>query len=436
MKNLKKFSDSNGLNNNAKKLKSQLKYVIKNSPFYKKKIVKHDKILHKNFNFEKLPFTTKQELLNDQKQFPPYGSNLCVPFEKIKRVHRTSGTTNDPLIIALTGNDIKKMAASGAVCARTAGLKKTDTVVHCLNYSMWMGGYTDHQILESAGAAVIPFGVGNSKQLIEIILRLGVTTISSTPSYLNKLTHVLKEHFDIKPRQLGLKLGLLGTEGGLQDPEYRKNIEETWGIKAINFNFGLAEVWSIFGSECFQCQKGLNFISEGNLFIELIDPSTKKTLEIEENSKGEMVITHLNKEAQPLVRYRTGDIIEIASTKPCSCGIKSFKFNVIGRSDDMITIKGLNVFPEQIRGIINKHLKVLSGEFQIILEKPSPIDNLYIKIERSSSATSPETEMITGKLINEFKNLLFITPTLDFVPHGSLTEEGTKGKYINKIYSQ
>ena len=109
-----------------------------------------------------------------------------MPFEKIKRVHRTSGTTNDTLIIALTGNDIKKMAASGSVCARTAGLKKTDTVVHCLNYSMWMGGYTDHQILESAGAAVIPFGVGNSKQLIEIILRLGVTTISSTPSYLNK----------------------------------------------------------------------------------------------------------------------------------------------------------------------------------------------------------------------------------------------------------
>ena len=118
-----------------------------------------------------------------------------------------------------------------------------------------------------------------------------------------------------------------------------------------------------------------------------------------------------------------------------SCGSKSFKFNVIGRTDDMITIKGLNVFPGQIRTIINNYLNVLSGEFQIILEKPSPIDNLHIKIERSSSATIPETEMITNKLINEFKNLLFITPTIDFVPHGSLTEEGTKGKYIKRMYS-
>ena len=124
MKNLKKFSDSNGLNNNAQKLKSQLKYVIENSSFYKKKIVKHDKILHKNFNFEKLPFTTKQELLNDQKQFPPYGSNLCVPFEKIKRVHRTSGTTNDPLIIALTGNDIKKNGGKWCSLCEDSRFKK------------------------------------------------------------------------------------------------------------------------------------------------------------------------------------------------------------------------------------------------------------------------------------------------------------------------
>ena len=184
MKNLKKFSDSNGLNDNVLKLKSQLKYVIENSSFYKGKIIEHGKILNGDFDFEELPFTTKQELLDDQKKFPPFGSNLSVSLEKIKRIHRTSGTISAPLIIALTSNDIKRMTASGAICAKTAGLKETDTVVHCLNYSMWMGGYTDHQILESAGAAVIPFGVGNSKQLIETIIRLGVTTISSTPSYL------------------------------------------------------------------------------------------------------------------------------------------------------------------------------------------------------------------------------------------------------------
>ena len=407
--------------------------ILNKSKFYKKKLIKNKKINNYS-DFEKIPFTTKKDLLKDQEDNPPFGSNLCINENEILRIHRTSGTTNKPLILALSKNDAKLMAENGAFCSNVAGLKSKDLVVHCLNYCMWMGGFTDHLSIEESGATVIPFGVGNSKQLIETIINLKINTISSTPSYLNKLEQVLKESFNINPKELGLKLGLLGTEGGLQDENYRKKLENTWGIKAINFNFGLAEVWNLFGSECFNCKSGLNFISNGNLYLEIIDPISKKTLPIKKNSEGEMVISTIYKEAQPLIRYRTGDIIKILNTEPCKCEHQGIKFEVVGRSDDMLTIKGINVFPNQIRSILNKHLNHLSGQFQIILQKPQPLDILQLKIEKSFSTKSFELDILKPKLIENFKTNLNLSPQIEFVQHGALTEEGTKSKIIKKLY--
>ena len=434
---MKKFNNSfdiNGKANYELALKKKIKSVINQSSFYKRKLKYFKNIKFNIKEFEKIPFTTKKELLEDQKKYPPFGSNLSVKASKIQRIHRTSGTTDKPLILALTKKDVKLMAETGSICSKISGLKPKDVVIHCLNYCMWMGGLTDHMSLEESGAAVVPYGVGNSKQLIETILNIKANTISCTPSYLNKLNYVLKEFFDIKPKQLGLKLGLLGTEGGLQDPNYRKKIEDTWGIKAINFNYGLAEVWSIFGSECYNCQNGLNFISNGNLYLELLDPKNGKSVKINSGSEGEMVVTTLYKEAQPIIRYRTGDIIRVKNTKACKCGNKGIKFDVIARSDDMLTIKGINVFPSQIRTIINNHLDKLSGQFQIVLDKPPPIENLQIKIEKAQNTTSLELEILKTKLIEEFKNSLNILPHIDFVEQGSLTADGTKSKIIKKMY--
>ena len=434
---MKKFNnsfDNIGRINYKLFLKNSFKNTIKNSSFYKKKLKKFKNIKFSIKEFEKIPFTTKKELLDDQKKYPPYGSNLTIDINKIQRVHRTSGTSDKPLILALTKNDIDRMEKTGSICSEISGLKSKDIVVHCLNYCMWMGGLTDHLSLEKSGAAVVPYGVGNSKQLIETILNIKASVLSCTPSYLNKLVYVLNEHFDIKPKDLGLRLGLLGTEGGLQDPNYRKKIEDTWGIKAINFNYGMAEVWSIFGSECFKCKNGLNFSSNGNLYLELINPASKKNIEIEPGAEGEMVISTLHKESQPIIRYKTGDMIKINQTKPCKCGVKGIKFNIIGRSDDMLTIKGINVFPSQIRSIINRYLDKLSGQFQIIIDKPLPIENLQILIEKSQETTAVELEIIKNKLILDFKNGLFILPQVDFVPQGSLTADGTKSKIINKSF--
>ena len=434
---MRKFNnnfDINGNFNYGPTLSNKIKNVLKKSKFYKNKLKKFKNKKINSEIFDKIPFTTKKELLNDQKKHPPFGSNLTVEKKNIQRIHRTSGTSNKPLILALTKNDLKLMAETGSTCSKISGLKSNDIVFHCLNYCMWMGGLTDHLSLEKSGAAVIPYGVGNSKQLIESIQNIKASTISCTPSYLNKLVYVLNEFFDVKPKDLGLRLGLLGTEGGLQDENYRKKIEDTWGIKAINFNYGMAEVWSIFGSECFNCQDGLNFVSNGNLYLELINPQNLKNIEIKPGSEGEMVVTTLNKEAQPIIRYRTGDIIKINKTKACKCGHKGIKFQITGRSDDMITVKGINVFPSQIRTVINKYLNKLSGQFQIILDKPFPIENLHISIEKSQKTSSLELEILKNKLISEFKNNLHLMPHIDFVAQGSLTADGTKSKIFKKNY--
>ena len=434
---MRKFNnnfDINGNFNYGPTLNNKIKNILKKSKFYKNKLKKFKNKKINSEIFDKIPFTTKKELLDDQKKHPPFGSNLTVEKKNIQRIHRTSGTSNKPLILALTKNDLKLMAETGSTCSKISGLKSNDIVFHCLNYCMWMGGLTDHLSLEKSGAAVIPYGVGNSKQLIESIQNIKASTISCTPSYLNKLVYVLNEFFDVKPKDLGLRLGLLGTEGGLQDENYRKKIEDTWGIKAINFNYGMAEVWSIFGSECFNCQDGLNFVSNGNLYLELINPENLKNIEIKPGSEGEMVVTTLNKEAQPIIRYRTGDIIKINKTKACKCGHKGIKFQITGRSDDMITVKGINVFPSQIRTVINKYLNKLSGQFQIILDKPLPIENLHISIEKSQKTSSLELEILKNKLISEFKNNLHLMPHIDFVAQGSLTADGTKSKIFKKNY--
>lgn len=434
---MRKFNnnfDINGNFNYGPTLNNKIKNILKKSKFYKNKLKKFKNKKINSEIFDKIPFTTKKELLDDQKKHPPFGSNLTVEKKNIQRIHRTSGTSNKPLILALTKNDLKLMAETGSTCSKISGLKSNDIVFHCLNYCMWMGGLTDHLSLEKSGAAVIPYGVGNSKQLIESIQNIKASTISCTPSYLNKLVYVLNEFFDVKPKDLGLRLGLLGTEGGLQDENYRKKIEDTWGIKAINFNYGMAEVWSIFGSECFNCQDGLNFVSNGNLYLELINPENLKNIEIKPGSEGEMVVTTLNKEAQPIIRYRTGDIIKINKTKACKCGHKGIKFQITGRSDDMITVKGINVFPSQIRTVINKYLNKLSGQFQIILDKPFPIENLHISIEKSQKTSSLELEILKNKLISEFKNNLHLMPHIDFVAQGSLTADGTKSKIFKKNY--
>ena len=419
-------------------LERQLQQVLGSSAFYQEKTAgagMSGPDAARVENFEHWPFTTKSEVLAEQSSHPPYGRLANSGANPVVRIHMTSGTSGTPLYIALTAADVADNVVSGRRAFICAGLTKQDSVVHCLNYCLWAGGLTDHLSLEAAGAAVIPFGVGHTKRLIETIRHLKLTAISCTPSYLGRLEVVLREDFGLRPRDLGLQKGFFGGEGGLQNTVVRQAIEELWGISAIDANYGMADVLSIFGSEC-SARQGLHFHGRGLLHVEMIDPETGAALPFKAGQEGELVLTNLTRQAQPVVRFRSGDIIRILADAPCSCGRSSFRFLVVGRSDHMIVVQGINVYATAIKALLLRHRDRFSGEFEIVLETPPPISMPLVRAELSAQASVDDAADHEKFLAKTCHEQLQFTPKVKMLPFGALPRTEGKTQYVRRTYEQ
>lgn len=319
--------------------------------------------------------TNKQDLLKLQEQVPPFGIDSKYT-RYIRRIHRTSGTTAKPLIVALNDIDIDAITTVGARCFRNAGVIDGMRIVHCLNYAGWIGGYTDHASLERAGACVLPWGVGNTEQLIQMILSLNIEAISCTPSYLGVLKKVLKEKFGLNPKQLGLKLGLFGGEAGLQNPSFRQKIEEEWGIDAIDANYGMADVMSIFASENRLTKDGLIFWGKDFLKAQLLIDN--HLVDIKKGLQGELVLSTLyNGGLICREDYRTGDVIEVLSDG------ENFRFQILGRADEMLVVRGINVYPSTILDVATKAMNEFGTDFfwQLLVSKENPITDIVFSIQ-------------------------------------------------------
>jgi phenylacetate-CoA ligase len=376
------------------------------SPFYRN--------LYKGLTIERftdVPFTTKRMLLEDQLRNPPFGTNICVERKKIARLHRTSGTTTRPLTLVLTARDVDQVILAGSRAFRTAGMDDTDIVFNCMNYCMWMGGFMDHQSMEMTGAAVVPYGVGKTENLIDMLLEIDDPCIHSTPSYLAVLRKVLHEKYALPPERLGLKKGFFGGEAGMQDTGFRKKTEDEWHMQAINANYGLSEVISILGAECSR-REGLHFTAWPFLHVELINPVSGTGLPLTVGVCGEMVLTNLVKEAQPLIRYRTGDLIEIVSTSDCPCGNEGFRFFTRGRSDDMLVIKGINFYPESIRSLFSSYSEC-TGAYVVMVPNRQPIDEIAVKVQVLAGWQNHTA--LAGKIKKEIRDRLFISPEIFLV---------------------
>lgn len=322
-----------------------------------------------------MDMTNKHDLLKLQEQLPPFGLDARYT-RYIRRIHRTSGTTAKPLIVALNDTDIDAITAVGARCFRNAGVIDGMRVVHCLNYAGWIGGYTDHASLERAGACVLPWGVGNTEQLIQMILNLGIEAISCTPSYLGVLKKVLKEKFGMNPNQLGLKLGLFGGEAGLQNTVFRHKIEDEWGMDAIDANYGMADVMSIFASENRLTKDGLTFFGNDYLAAQLLVDG--QLVDIRKGLRGELVLSTLYKGGLiSRTNYRTGDVIEVLDEA------ENFKFTILGRADEMLVVRGINVYPSTILEIATQAMNEFGVDFfwQLLVSKEDPITDIVLSIQ-------------------------------------------------------
>ena len=402
----------------------QRAYVMQNSEFYRS--LWQGQTPPKDLrDLPELPLSDKAQLRISQAEHPPYGNYLASSVRQAVRLHRTSGTTGQAMNLALSASDCTITETVGGRCQASAGLTPDHTVVHCLNYQMWMGGLTDHMTLQATGAMVVPFGIGSTELLVRTIQEVGITAISCTPSYPAVLERVIEQKFPgLSPRDLGLKLGLFGGEAGLDDPAFRQRLRDVWGMEPRNANYGVSDVFCNFAAQC-EHDTRLHFMAADVLYPELVDPDSAAPLPLEAGQTGELVLTHLMRECQPLVRFRSGDIITVDATEPCGCGRTGFRFRVVGRSDDMVVVRGLNLFPTMVAAVINE-FAALSGDYRIVLDGPPPYDSLPVTAELAEGQAS--SEGLASLVEATIKAKLGATARVTLVPARTLplTEGKTK----------
>lgn len=409
-----------------KRWRLQADYVSATSQFYNNQSFSGDLA-----ELADIPFTDKEMIRDDQRDNPPFGSYIAAAPEAVSRVHRSSGTSGVAMNLALSAADAVMTAKVGARAQGAAGLGPGHRVVHCLNYQLWMGGYTDHATLEETGATVIPYGVGGTEGLIRVIRELGITAISCTPSYPAVLQQVLTDQYpDLNPRDLGLRLALFGGESGLDEPAFRQRLEDTWGFTARNANYGVSDVLCNFAGQS-EFTNDLHFVAQDVLYPELIDPQTGQVKSWNEGESGELVLTHLAKQCQPLVRFRTADIIELTATGIAECGRSAPRFRVVGRSDDMVVVRGLNVFPAMLAGVISSYHE-LSGEYRIVLDQRPPHDALPIEVELASG--NLQSAVLAVAIEGQIKSQIGASAKVRLLDAGALPRTEGKTRRVVRTY--
>jgi phenylacetate-CoA ligase len=357
-----------------------------------------------------LPFTTKDDLRNNY----PFGF-AAIPLQKCVRIHSSSGTTGNPTVVLHSQKDLDVWAEQVARCMYMVGLRDTDVFQNTSGYGMFTGGLGFQYGAERLGALTVPAAAGNSKRQIKFIMDFGTTALHIIPSYATRLAEVFQE-MNLDPRNdTKLKIFCVGAEP--HSEEQRKRIEQMLGVKAYNC-FGMSEMNG--PGVAFECQEqhGLH-IWEDYVIAEIIDPETLQP--VPEGEIGELVLTTLQREAMPLIRYRTHDLTRFLPGD-CPCGrthrrIDRFK----GRSDDMIILKGVNIFPVQIEKIL-MGFRELSDNFLITLETVGNNDEMLIEVELSNLFTDDYRTLqhLSKKIERQLKDELLITPKIRLVSKGSL----------------
>jgi len=383
-----------------KRLRWTLQHAYDNVPHYRQAFDDrgvHPEELRQLSDLAKFPFTTKKDLRDNY----PFGL-FAVPREQVLRIHASSGTTGKPTVVGYTKNDIDTWADLVARSIRAAGGRPGDIVQVAYGYGLFTGGLGAHYGAERAGCTVIPMSGGQTEKQVQLICDFKPDLIMVTPSYMQ----VILEQFarqGLDPRESSLKVGIFGAEPWTE--AMRREIEAKAGIDAVDI-YGLSEVMGPgVASECIESKDG-PVIWEDHFLAEIIDPDTGEVLP--EGEEGELVFTSLTKEALPIIRYRTRDLTRLLP--PTSRSFRRIG-KIVGRSDDMLIIRGVNVFPTQIEEIVLAHAQ-LSGQYQIVVSREGALDEVEVRCELQPAAAGlapDEVQQIAGWLQQRIKTLVGIS---------------------------
>ncbi len=374
-------------------------------------------------DLRKIPFTTKADLRSTY----PFGM-ASVPLEKCVRLHSSSGTTGNPTVILHTQKDLNEWANAVARCLYMVGLRPNDVFQNSSGYGMFTGGLGFQYGAERLGMLTVPAAAGNTLRQIKFIRDFGTTALHAIPSYASRLYEVMLEQGVDPRRDTKLKTLIIGAEP--HSEAQRKRIEEMLGVKAYN-SFGMSEMCG--PGVAFECQEqnGLH-IWEDYYIVEIVNPDTLEP--VPDGEIGELVLTTINREAMPLLRYRTRDLTRILPGD-CPCGRHHLRLDRMqGRSDDMIILKGVNIFPIQIEAIL-MHFKELGSDYLITLETAEDNDIMTVEVELGELFTDDYSQLqgLVKEITRQLKDEILVTPKVKLVPKGSLPKSEGKAVRVKDL---
>lgn len=410
--------------------RKQLDYLFDKSRFYQEKLAEAgfrtsasagslDDIRH-------LPFTEKDELRASRSEADPIGTHIAVPLEKVCRVFSTSGTTGIPSYIPLTPDDLERWVLTSSRSYAAAGVKAGERLVSTYNAGPFVAGAA-LDAFNRLGLCHIPVGSGNTERLMAAVKLLRPQILGCTPSYAFHLSEWARDR-GIDLKSSSVERILVAGEPGGGEPAMRGKLEEAWGAK-VTEAMGIGDISVSLWGEC-EHQNGMHFSGRGFVHIELIDPETGEPVPLEDGATGELVLTHLAREAAPLLRFRTRDHVMFWNS-PCPCGRTSPRVRCIGRTDDMLIVRGVNLFPSAVREVVNRFAPKVSGVIAVRPKlkgvKQEPPLPVVVELGESIEASPDLAEAIQ----KEIRAVLVVTTSIRLVAHGALPRTDYKSKILD-----
>jgi phenylacetate-CoA ligase len=396
----------------------QLAYLLERSPFYRQKLdgpVPLDRIAE-------LPLTDKQELRASVTPDNPIGAHLCVARHEIARIYSTSGTTGTPSYIPLTAGDLDNWITGSARSYAASGVERGQTIVSTYNAGPFAAGAALASF-DRIGLTHVPLGTGNTERLIRAIELLKPEAAVLTPSY----AAYLAENHDLRDSSVARVL-VAGEPGG-GEPAFRAELERGWGAR-VTEAMGIGDIGVSLWGECEQ-QDGMHLGARGFVHAELIDPETTNPIPLEDGARGELVLTHLKHRAAPLLRFRTRDHVDVR-TSQCPCGRTGPRIRCIGRTDDMLIVRGVNVFPSAIREVVSQFAPAVSGQIRIRPQAAGVKQEPPLRVAVELAPNPADDPSLADAIRERIRSVLVVQTRIELVPFGTLERSEYKSKLVER----
>lgn len=413
------------------RLRQQLSYVGQHSAFYRDKWAAAG---FKPASAESLatfdaPFTTKDELRDSQASAPPLGRYAAAGMDRVIRVHSSSGTTGRPSYVGITARDQQGWVEVVSRVLYCEGMRPDDVVVHGFGLGFFVGGLPLKDATENLGATFVPIGTGATDRLVTSVRDLGATVLMCTPSYASYLAEYCRERLDMDPGTLGLHKLLLGAEPGGSIPALRDQIERDFAAR-VSDGIGNADLFPIYGASCPQ-RCGLHLCAQDLMLFELIDPDSGAQLSWETGAEGELVATHLHRECVPLVRFRVRDRV-VVDASPCACGRTSPRVHCVGRTDEMLIVAGVNVWPSAVKDVVCALQPRTTGAMQIVAPAEAVRVDPPLHIQAEYGPDEENLDRLKHDVERALRERLVFKAAVELLPPNSLPRWKMKAQLVRR----